>query len=151
MNRMMMLTVAVLATLGWTGCGGEDKDAEELSKRELVARANAICGSALTGIRAIRQPAGSGEPDDMAAYLDRSVPIVQRLTDRLADLRPAKDVKDEWDAFVDRTQDVNEQLKAIRERAAGPDADGVGDLEPTSNEAFAAAARKLGAKVCATL
>lgn len=87
MRRLGRATIAAVC-LAVTACGGHT-----VTKKEVIARANGICISALRAVRSVPAPAGgTGAPAALATYLDKVVPIVEKeASDTRALPRPAKD------------------------------------------------------------
>jgi len=124
----MVVAIAVAVSLGLTACGGSDKD-KKLSKSELAKKANAICKSASKDSDGITAPADIAQnPTAAASYFGKLAPIFQKETDALSKLKPADDVKADWDQFVARQQQANATLKIVRDKAKASDPSGLKDL-----------------------
>ena len=93
--RLVAATLAVLALSALlAGCGSAS-----YTKRDFVARANAICASTLQDTRAIAPPSFSHSPRQqlsaLAGYLANVLPHVQSEADQLRALRrPPQDAHD---------------------------------------------------------
>jgi hypothetical protein len=125
--RVMIVPVVVAVSLSVAACGGSDD--KKLSKSDLAKKANAICKPAKTQRTAIDQPADLLEnPVAGAAYFDKLIPITQKETDALADLKPADDIKVDWTQFVDRQKQATGLLIVIRDKAKAKDRSGLQDL-----------------------
>jgi hypothetical protein len=147
----MKRTVIALAVLGIgiAGCGG---GSSKLSRAKIVSKADAICAKA-------KKDAGNTAPSLQqlqdatvaAKYFDKIAPIVQKRTDDLAGLKPADDVKADYDAFISAQQASNALLQKIRQKADKKDPSGLQDLQTAgpTNQKLIDAANKLGAKTCA--
>jgi hypothetical protein len=80
------------------GCGGHTA-----TKKDVVARGNAICTQALSAIRSVPPPTGA-TAGALATYLKKVGPIVEKEASQLAGLpRPAVQ-KQTLDAFVSAFQ-----------------------------------------------
>lgn len=146
--RGMMVGLALTACLVLPACGGDEK----LSKSDLAKKADKICKKADTEAKGVTAPSNLDDADAVAAYFDKVVPIAQKLTDDLADLKPADDVKDDWNAVIDKQKEGNDLLKTIRDKAKAKDESGKADLQKlqTAAEGFSTAAKKVGANGCAS-
>jgi hypothetical protein len=82
------LTVLAAACLAAAACGGHT-----VTKKDVIARANGICITALRAARSLPPPAGgTGSPAALAGYLDKLVPIVDKEASQTRALpRPAQD------------------------------------------------------------
>ena len=73
MRRLRPAATIVAACLAATACGGHT-----VTKKDVIARANAICINALRAVRSLPPPAGAtGSPAALAAYLEKVAPIVE--------------------------------------------------------------------------
>ena len=82
-----MLAGCMLAASGLAGCGSHAE-----TKQDYIARANAICESALRGIRNIAPPAGAVTLPGLARFLRQVTPLVQSEISQLRALpRPSQD------------------------------------------------------------
>jgi hypothetical protein len=72
--RRRALAVILAGSVAATACGGHTA-----TKQDVIARANAICFTALQGVRSLAPPtAGSASLASLSAYLRKVVPIVER-------------------------------------------------------------------------
>lgn len=145
--RTICVSLAAVASVGMVACGSSD---DKLSKSKLAAKADAICKKATTDAAKITTPASVEDPVVAAKYFNQVAPITQKETDDLADLKPADDVKDDWQVVVDKQKEGNDFLKTIRDKAEAKDRSGLKDLQkaPAIGQQFAAAAKKIGADEC---
>lgn len=146
--RGMMVGLALTACLVLPACGGDEK----LSKSDLAKKADKICQKAETDAKGVKAPSNFDDPDATAAYFDKVVPLAQKQSDDLTDLKPADDVKDDWNDVVDKQKEANDLLKTIRDKAKAKDESAKADLQKlvTSAEGFSKAAKKVGANGCAS-
>ena len=77
-TRVLLAIVATAATIA--GCGGHSA-----TRKDIVARANAICFTAQQAARSVPSP-GAGDTKALAAYFDHVVPIVAKEARQLAAL-----------------------------------------------------------------
>jgi hypothetical protein len=82
------LAVVLAGCLAATACGGH-----AVTKKDVIARANAICINALRAVRSVPPPAGAtGSPAALAAYLQKVAPIIETEASATKALpRPAQD------------------------------------------------------------
>jgi hypothetical protein len=125
--RVIIVPVVVAVSLGLAACGGSDD--KKLSKSDLAKKANGICKPAKTKRSAIDQPADlTADPVVAAAYFDKLIPVTQKETDDLADLKPADNIKTDWTQFVNRQKQATAQLILVRDKAKAKDTSGLQDL-----------------------
>jgi hypothetical protein len=96
MSRAGLVTLLVAAL---AGCG--DSDGDEPSRDEFVAAANRICREANERIAGI-----ASETDDPVEVLERGTEAYRPYLDRLRDLGPPADLRDDWDAFLGGVEDA---------------------------------------------
>lgn len=106
-----------LATFFAAGCGGDGGNGE-LTAEEFRQQADAICAEFESKLNAIEQPSS---PDDLKRFVDDAVPIIEDGTQKLNDLDPPEEFRDEWT----RVSEINSQnLDTIKEvQAALEDGD----------------------------
>jgi hypothetical protein len=106
---------AVATALTLAGCGGHTA-----TKRDVVARANAICAATLRAVRSVPPPAGgSASAAALSPYLQKVVPIVQKeAADTRALPHPARDraLLDRYVAAVTATATQYRRLAAAAAR-----------------------------------
>lgn len=109
MRRILIapLALAVFA-FGLSACGGGD---DKLSKSALAKKANIICSDFDDKVQAHPPPADAGKK---VAYYSTTLPqIVTGLADKLRELKPADDVKADWNALVAKFDGLSPILKEI--------------------------------------
>jgi hypothetical protein len=143
------LALAALA-LGLTACGSSSSDSG-LSKSDLISKANAICKTGTKDGTAIKPPASLNDANVAAAYFDKVQAVIKKETDDLKALKPADDVKGDWNAFIAAQQKGEDLLEKITAKAHAKDASGQQDLAELTpvGKKVNAAATKLGATDCA--
>jgi hypothetical protein len=150
-TRTSVAAVLVVTAIGASiaGCGGGSKG---LSKADLDTKANAICKTGGDKIKAVPAPSTTDIQDatKAAAYFDKIVPIAQDATNQLAALKPADDVKADWDAFIIAQKNATALLVSIQHKADVKDRSGLSDLTkyPALDQAVNTAADKVGATGC---
>jgi hypothetical protein len=86
-TRALVLLALGSIAFGLAGCGSHAE-----TKQDFIARANAICESALRGIRNVSPPTGTVTLLALARYLGQVTPIIETETKQLRALpRPAAD------------------------------------------------------------
>jgi hypothetical protein len=89
--RQRFATVAVLAACALSGAGLAGCGSHAETKQDYIARANAICESALRGIRNVSPPAGTVTLAGLARYLRQVTPLVESEISQLRALpRPSQ-------------------------------------------------------------
>jgi hypothetical protein len=103
MRRMYAIAIAgVIAAALLGGCGGHSA-----TRKDVIARANAICFTAQQAVRSIAPP-GATNTKALAAYFDKVTPIVTKEARQLAALPRPKQ----------RQQTLNRYVEAIRASVA---------------------------------
>jgi hypothetical protein len=166
MNGRALLAILALLPAVLVGCGGDDEASgdggggsssggEALTLTELAKEADAICKTGAQAAAKVTPPADYGQPGSDAGaateYLGKIVPITRRQADDIAALEPADDVGADWDAFVDKQEELATFLEGVYQKAKDKDASGIEDLAkvPDLGEQFVKVANKVGATGCA--
>jgi hypothetical protein len=120
-RRLATLAAALAAALALVACGSSAP-----TKQDLIARANAICSSALRDVRSAPAPAGAQSSlPALSGYLQRVLPIVQKEVSDLRGLpRPAED-RALLDRYITAVTSSGSQYRALAAAAARGDRDGV--------------------------
>ncbi len=119
-TRRWAPAVVLAACLVATACGGHT-----VTKKDVVARANAICINALRAVRSVPPPAGAtGSPAAMAAYLEKVAPIIETEASATKALpRPAQD-RALLNRYVAALADGATQYRALSAAARNGDSAG---------------------------
>lgn len=136
----------VTAALALAACGGG-----ATSKKNVIARANAICAAAVSGIRATPPPAGGqASLTALSAYLHRVLPIVEKeVSDLRALPRPARD-RALLNSYLAAVAASGSDYRALAKAAAAGDRNGVARaLEALQANANESLARRYGLVQCA--
>jgi Putative metallopeptidase len=151
-SRGIGSAAVALAAIVLAGCGGSG-GSSDLSKAELVSKANAICSTSTATINKIQAPADfSSNAVAAAAYLDKVLKFEQSGVDRLKALKPASDVKADYEAYM---TDLSHQLGLLRSadrKAHAKDPSGLKDLDAIATyqkQTSHPAALRLGLTKCA--
>jgi hypothetical protein len=144
-----VLALAVLA-LGLTACGSSDSKDSGLSKSDLISKANAICKRGTKEGTAIKPPASLNDAAVAAAYFDKVEAVTKKETADLKALKPASDVKADYNAFTTAQQTAEDLVEQITAKAHAKDASGQADIAKLGplGKKVNAAAKKLGANDC---
>jgi hypothetical protein len=98
--RLTASGLAVAATLLAAGCGGDGNG--ELTAEEFRQQADAICAEFEAKLDAVVQPTS---PADLERFVNEAVPIIEEGTQKLNDLDPPEEFRDEWTRVVE----INEE------------------------------------------
>ncbi len=115
----------VVLALGVAACGGGD-DSEGLPRGEFVRKANAVCSKFDKRTDAIAQPRGAGgdreDLAELAAYLDKVLPVVQNAHDELSALEPQDDeLARRWDDYLGDLRGSIGEIENARDNAKDGD------------------------------
>jgi hypothetical protein len=149
--RILSSALVVGALAGAVAGCGSSSSSDKLSRKQLTAKASAICQAATNQGKAVKAPSSFQDANAAAAYFDKVEPIVSKATAKLASLTPDDTVSSDWNAYMKVRRDSGALLKTIRHKADTKDASGLKDLQraPALGAKEASAARKLGAPACA--
>jgi hypothetical protein len=143
----IFIAIGLVGSVGLSACGGSSG----LARKDLVARANAICAKSEADLKAVPPVTKPGDTKQLTAYFDKAAPIGTSETNALAALKPASDVKADFDAFIAKQRAANDVLQTLRAMADAKDPGEVaalGVLTGVSNN-VSVTARVLGATGCA--
>lgn len=116
--RILLGFTLVLAVAGFGRGDGR------LSKSDFISKANGICKTYNAKIDKVAAPKGF---DDVADYIDKTVKISREEVDKLAKLKPPKDIQKKVDAILDEVRKSNDLGKKVRDAAKKGDKKGVQD------------------------
>ncbi|MDQ6850029.1 MAG: hypothetical protein M3070_08685 [Actinomycetota bacterium] len=115
LRRIAATLVACLVAVVATACGSSSS-----TKKDVIARGNAICSSAVNSVRAVVPPAkGAGSGTALAGYFRQLEPIVAKEVTQLRKLpRPSTDraVLNRYIDSVTKAGNVYKQLVSAAER-----------------------------------
>jgi len=153
-RRTTIALIVAVASLGLAACGSSDDSSSDdgtLSRSELADKADAICKAGEDAAKTVTAPANVADASDAEAYFAKIVPLHQTQTDDLAALKPDDEAKADWEAFMAAQQADQKLLDTILAKAKAKDASGQADLQKLAPQGakFSAAAKKIGADVCA--
>ncbi len=141
------LTIAT-AALALAACGSSSSDT--LNKSDLAAKANAICKDYNAKSKAVPQ-ATANDAAQIAAFYAAQQKIISAQIAKLKALKPADDVKDDWNAYLALNDQGMVQLNAIVAAANASD-QAAYETASAKLKAFSpkvdAAADALGANIC---
>lgn len=97
-KRIATVALGLLCLLGLTACGGGDSGD---SKAEVVTKANEICSQAEQQSRAYTEDHDQPQsPEQVNAALAEDARITKQVADKLDELDPPEDGKENFDTFV---------------------------------------------------
>ena len=115
LRRIAATVAACLVAVVATACGSSSA-----TKKDVIARGNAICSSAVSSVRAVVPPAkGASSGNALARYFKQLEPIVAKEVSQLGKLpRPGADkaVLNGYIGAVGKAGDVYKQLVAAAQR-----------------------------------
>jgi len=111
MRKMMLALLATVALVG-AGCGGDDEEAEALTKAEFIEQGNAICAEGNKEIEAAAQefPDEPSESEVETFASDTLVPNIQEQIDGLRDLGPPEGDEDTVEEITSSAQEALDQV-----------------------------------------
>jgi hypothetical protein len=114
-RRIAATLAACLVAMVATACGGSSP-----TKKDVIARGNAICSSAVSSVRAVVPPAkGASSGTTLAGYFKQLEPIVAKEVSQLRKLpRPSTDkaLLDRYIDSVTKAGNIYKQLAAAAQR-----------------------------------
>jgi hypothetical protein len=116
--RALVLILTVLTgSITATACGGHTA-----TKRDVIARANAICSASVREVRSVTPPAaGDGSLASLSDYLQKVLPIVEKEgSDTRALPRPAAD-RAVLNRYIAAVTGAEQQYRAVAAAAARND------------------------------
>ncbi|MGI8556794.1 MAG: hypothetical protein ACR2ND_00545 [Solirubrobacteraceae bacterium] len=142
--------LALSLALGLGACGSSSSG---LSRSDLAKQANKICADGQK-----QQLSAGSAPSDFrtnptaaAAFLDKYVPIIDGVAAKLKGLKPAANVRDDWNAFAAKFEQATAFVDSARTKAHNRDKSGIKDIQQAAalGTATSNAATKVGATTCA--
>jgi len=116
-TRLTLATIAAMTTIA--GCGGHSA-----TRKDVVARANAICFTAQQAARSVASP-GAADTKALAAYFDKVAPVVAKEARQLAALPRPKQRQATLNHYVDAVGASVADYRAAARAAAADDQSGV--------------------------
>jgi hypothetical protein len=138
----------LLAIVLVAGCGGGGAAGARLTREQYASKADAICGKYKLQTNALARPSTLTE---LAKVTDQVLPILDHARSELRKLRPPAREQATADAWLQQFDVIVDDLKKIRDKAAGNDAAAVQSLAQAAlrdNEHANELGRKLGMSVC---
>jgi len=109
---------ALLLAVLVAGCGGGGGGGKRLSRSEYAKQADAICLKYNAKLNGIAQPKSQAE---LAAFVDKAVPLVSDASDRLSELKPPQDEQRIATAWNKANADIVRALERLRDAAKAND------------------------------
>jgi hypothetical protein len=147
MFRTLVALVALTCVVALSACGGSSSDS--LSKSQLADKADSICKSTNAKLKGLGQPTSA---DQLPDYYQKALALAKTQEADLKGLKPADDVKDQWNSMLALVSSSNGLLQQIVD--ASKTTAGKAKLQSLSaqgealNTKLNAAADALGATVC---
>jgi hypothetical protein len=145
-RRIATTLVAFLVAVIATACGSSSA-----TKKDVIARGNAICSSAVSSVRAVVPPAkGAGSGTALAGYFKQLEPIVAREVSQLRKLPRPGTEKAVLNRYIDSVTKAGNVYKQLVSAAQRNDIPGVakylGDLRASPAQSLA---QRYGMRQCA--
>ena len=139
---------ALLVAVIVPGCGGGGGGGKRLTRGEYAKQADAICLKYNAKLNGIAQPKSQAE---LAAFVDKAVPLVSDASDRLSELKPPQDEQRIATAWNTANAEVVRALQRLRDAAKANDRAKLQSALADGNKANAHAntlAKTLGMNAC---
>jgi hypothetical protein len=144
---------ALAVALSATGCGGAGGGDDALTKKQLAAKANAICARYSQEGDKLSAPKDITDAKQAKAFFAKAHDIAKRQQDELEALEPAASAKAQYTAMTDATGKATALLADLADAAAAKDAEKGANLlqrlQPDS-DAVDRTANAVGATRCAS-
>jgi hypothetical protein len=145
--KLIACSLPVVAAVASTGCGGGP---QQVSASDLVVKGDDVCRD-LQGQFAEIQAGPPANASDAADQAGRLLDVADDAQSELRDLEPPKDIRADYDHYLDTRDQVSDLLKKGEDAADQQDGDGYGRAQ---EEASAGGPERqklasgLGFKVC---
>lgn len=147
-TRAAVATALSVVAVSLTACGGSDSDT--LNRSELASKGNAICKDIEPKVKAVKEPNAADEAA-LAEYFGKIAPYLNEIDSRLKGLKPADDVKSDWDDLTSSIGKTSDAIKTISDKVQAKDEAGAEQagksLDALGNQTDAAA-KKIGLTAC---
>ena len=146
-RRVAATLAACLVAVSATACGGSSA-----TKKDVIARGNAICSNALSSVRAVvPPPKGSTSGTALSGYFQRLLPIVNKEVSQLRKLpRPSTD-KAVLNRYIDAITKAGATYKQLVAAAQRNDITSVAkDLSALRASPAQSLAQRYGMSQCAS-
>ena len=141
------LLACVIAGALLTGCRADDED--DRARSAFVSQAEAAC-------RGVNERAGrlkgATDREELVRYLDRLVPLLEKLARRQGRLRPPEALREDWKRFRELDERSRKATVAFREAARSGDREALereGQRAEDLDARYDEAANRLGLRACA--
>lgn len=102
-----LVALALALTLGLSGCGGDDKSEEPISKQKFLEQGNAICSAGNMAVDEVGDGIDKNNQDEvLTAIKEQVVPLIRGQIDDLRDLGYPDGDEDTLEAIYTDTEDV---------------------------------------------
>jgi hypothetical protein len=144
MRRAALMTLALAFVLA--GCGGGS--GKSLTKEEYASKADAICGKYSEQIKSFANPKNLS---DLAKVADKTLPVLDQLSNDLSRLHPPASEKALSDQWLAQVRNLTDDLQEIRDKAQAGDLQALRAVVPKAqdhNSQSNQLATQLGMSVC---
>ena len=149
MTRLSSWAVPLTAiALGLSACGGSGGSGDQLSKSELVSKADAICKDVSAKLDKVPSPKTSA---DLTDYGNKASSIIKDGANKLDDLNPGSDTQKDFDQFVSAAKKQADLAGQLADAAKSSDQGKIRTILTDARKSDAtgkAAAQKVGLKEC---
>jgi hypothetical protein len=142
--RWASTLLALLLAAGCRGGGGS----KPLTRDQYAAKADAICAKYE---QQLRIPEGVSSRSELAAAVDKTSPVLAKVLDEIRKLKPPADEQATVDAWLAQAENLEGDVKEIRDKAKSNDRQGLLNALSKANGHNAKSrqlASQLGMKVC---
>jgi hypothetical protein len=139
-------SLLLLALVIAAGCGGSGSS--RLTRDQYAAKADSICAKYNQQTKALANPSNLS---DLADVADKTLPILDHALSDLRKLQPPADEQTTVDQWLAQVENLEGDLKEIRDKARSNDMTGVQAVVPKASEHNAKSnqlATQLGMSVC---
>jgi hypothetical protein len=146
-GRVRWASALLLALLLAAGCGGGG-GSKRLTRDQYAAKADAICAKCK---QQLKVPRGISSMSELAAAVDKTSPALAKALDEIRKLKPPADEQATVDEWLAQAENVEGDVKEIRDKAKSNDMQGALNALSKGNRHNAQSrelATQLGMKVC---
>jgi hypothetical protein len=146
-TRVRWASTLLLALVLAAGCGGGG-GSKRLTRDQYAAKADAICAKYK---QQLRIPEGVSSMSELVASIDKASPVLAKALDEIRKLKPPADEQATVDGWLAQAENLEGDLKEIRDKAKSNDMQGVLNVLSKAtrhNTKSRQLATQLGMKVC---
>ncbi len=145
-SRLSPVLAACMVTVTVSACGGSSP-----TKKDVIARGNAICASAIRSVRAVTPPPGAATSGRaLSGYFQRLEPIVSQEVAQLRKLPRPATAKALLNRYIDSIAHAGDTYRRLTAAAQGDDPAGVAtNLAALRSNPAQSLAQQYGMSQCA--